>query len=102
MAQQRLCGTYKSAARVERLGTNGGDRALPRTARSNCAVFLHDTSNYPSLDQKHRGAAQGLATTYQTDKTTNSEGAATDAEFGEALAPLQGRDAAMKKVCGVG
>lgn len=99
-AQQRLCETYKLAARAVQVDTNGSDKAFARIALTNSASLLFNVSNDPALDEQHRSAAQALATAYLTDTAKSSEGAATEAEFQEAVADVNSKDAAMKKVCG--
>ncbi|MCK8646800.1 hypothetical protein [Mycobacterium colombiense] len=101
-AQQRLCETYKLAARAVQVDTNGSDKAFARIALTNSASLLFNVSNDPALDEQHRSAAQALATAYLTDTAKSSEGAATEAEFQEAVADVNAKDAAMKKVCGGG
>lgn len=101
-AQQRLCETYKIAARAVRVDTNGSDKAFARTALTNSAVLLYNVSNDPTLDEQHRSAAQALGTAYLTDTAKSSEGAASEAEFQQAVADVNAKDAAMKKVCGGG
>ncbi|ASL12185.1 membrane protein [Mycobacterium intracellulare subsp. chimaera] len=101
-AQQRLCDTYKLAARAVQVDTNGGDKAFARIALTNSAILLYNASNDPALDEQHRSAAQALATAYLTDTAKSSEGVATDSEFQDAVADVNAKDAAMKKVCGVG
>ncbi|OBB93334.1 hypothetical protein [Mycobacterium sp. 852002-40037_SCH5390672] len=101
-AQQRLCETYKLAARAVQVDTNGSDKAFARIALTNSAILLFSVSNDPALDEQHRSAAQALATAYLTDTAKSSEGAATEAEFQEAVADVNAKDAAMKKVCGGG
>ncbi len=101
-AQQRLCDTYKLAARAVQVDTNGSDKAFARIALTNSAILLYNASNDPALDEQHRSAAQALATAYLTDTAKSSEGVATDSEFQDAVADVNAKDAAMKKVCGVG
>lgn len=101
-AQKRLCETYKVAARAVQVDTNGSDKAFARIALTNSAVLLYNVSDDPALDEQHRSAAQALATAYLTDTAKSSEGAATEAEFQEAVADVNTKDAAMKKVCGGG
>lgn len=101
-AQQRLCETYRVAARAVQVDTNGSDKAFARIALTNSAVLLYNVSNDPALDEQHRSAAQALATAYLTDTAKSSDGAATEAEFQEAVAEVNAKDAAMKKVCGGG
>lgn len=101
-AQKRLCETYKLAARGVQVDTNGTDKAFARIALTNSAVLLYNSSNDPVLDDQHRSAAQALATAYLTDTAKSSEGAATEAEFQEAVADVNAKDAAMKQVCGGG
>lgn len=101
-AQQRLCDTYKLVARAVQVDTNGSDKAFARIALTNSAVLLYSASNDPALDEQHRSAAQALATTYLTDTAKSSEGVASDSEFQDAVADVNAKDAAMKKVCGVG
>ncbi|WP_347503038.1 hypothetical protein [Mycobacterium mantenii] len=101
-AQQRLCETYKVAARAKQVDTNGSDKAFARIALTNSAGLLYNASNDPALDEQHRNAAQALATAYLTDTAKSSEGAATEAEFQEAVNDVNAKDAAMKKVCGGG
>ncbi|OMC30690.1 hypothetical protein A5739_01360 [Mycobacterium colombiense] len=101
-AQQRLCETYKLAARAVQVDTNGSDKAFARIALTNSASLLLNVSNDAALDEQHRSAAQALATAYLTDTAKSSEGAATEAEFQEAVADVNAKDAAMKKVCGGG
>lgn len=102
MAQQRLCETYKLAARAVQVDTNGSNKAFARIAPTNSAVLLYNASNDPALDEQHRSAAPALATAYLTDTAKSSEGAATEAEFQDAVADVNAKDAAMKKVCGGG
>lgn len=101
-AQQRLCETYKLAARAVQVDTNASDKAFARIALTNSAVLLYKASNDTALDDQHRSAAQALATAYLTDAAKSSEGVATDSEFQDAVADVNAKDAAMKKVCGVG
>lgn len=101
-AQQRLCDTYKLAARAVQVDTNGSDKAFARIALTNSALLLVNVSNDPALDEQHRGAAQALATAYLTDTAKSSDGVATESEFQEAVADVNAKDAAMKKVCGGG
>lgn len=101
-AQQRLCDTYKLAARAVQVDTNGSDKAFARIALTNSAMLLYNASNDPALDEQHRSAAQALAAAYLTDTAKSSEGVATDSEFQDAVADVNAKDAAMKKVCGVG
>lgn len=101
-AQQRLCDTFKFAARAVQVDTNGSDKAFARIALTNSAVLLYNASNDPALDEQHRNAAQALAAAYLTDTARSSEGAATEAEFQDAVADVNSKDAAMKKVCGGG
>ncbi|OBK61782.1 hypothetical protein A5653_27680 [Mycobacterium colombiense] len=99
-AQQRLCETYKLAARAVQVDTNGSDKAFARIALTNSAILLFNASNAPALDGQHRSAAQALATAYLTDTAKSSEGVATEAKFQEAVADVNARDSAMRKVCG--
>ncbi|MCV7241225.1 hypothetical protein H7J83_00375 [Mycobacterium mantenii] len=101
-AQQRLCETYKVAARVVQVDTNGRDKAFARIALTNSAALHYSALNDPPLDEPHRSAAQTLATAYLTDTAKSSEGAPTEAEFQKAVADASAKDAAMKKVCGGG
>ncbi|WP_406813320.1 hypothetical protein [Mycobacterium sp. M23085] len=101
-AQQQLCDTYNLAARAVQVDTNGSDKALARIALTNSASLLFNVSKDPALDEQHRSAAQALAMAYLTDTAKSSEGAATAAEFQEAVADVNAKDAAMKKVCGGG
>ncbi|OBJ11426.1 hypothetical protein A5624_13875 [Mycobacterium sp. 1482292.6] len=64
--------------------------------------MLLNASNDPALDEQHRSAAQALSTAYLTDTAKSSEGAATETEFHGAVADVNAKDAAMKKVCGGG
>lgn len=102
VASQRLCDTYKLAARAVQVDTNGSDKAFARTALTNSAILLYNATNDPALDEQHRGAAGALVTAYLTDTAKSSEGVAPDSEFQDAVADVNAEDAAMKKVCGVG
>ncbi|OBJ70092.1 hypothetical protein [Mycobacterium colombiense] len=99
-AQQRLCETYKLAARAVQVDTNGSDKAFARIALTNSAMLLFNASNAPALDEQQRSAAQALATAYLTDTAKSSEGVASEAEFQEAVADVNAKDSAMRKVCG--
>lgn len=101
-AQPRLCATYKLAAWAVQVDTNGSDKAFARIALTNSAALLYNASNDLALDEQHRNAAQALATAYLTDTSKSSEGAATEAEFQEAVTDVNAKDAAAKKVCGGG
>lgn len=101
-ARQRLCETYRLAARAVQVDTNGSDKSFARIALTNSAIMLYNASNNPALDDEHRSAAEALATAYLTDTAKSSEGVATDSEFQDAVADVNAKDAAMKKVCGVG
>jgi hypothetical protein len=102
VAQQRLCDTYKLAARAVQVDTNGNDKAFARIALTNSAVMLYDASNDPALDEQHRSAARALARAYLVDTAKSSEGTATEAEFRDAVPDVNAKDAEMKKVCGGG
>ncbi|ETB23951.1 hypothetical protein O971_25005 [Mycobacterium avium subsp. hominissuis 10-4249] len=102
VAQQRLCDTYKLAARAVQVDTNGNDKAFARIALTNSAGMLYDASNDPALDEQHRSAARALARAYLVDTAKSSEGTATEAEFRDAVADVNAKDAEMKKVCGGG
>ncbi|WP_082976106.1 hypothetical protein [Mycobacterium sp. 1165196.3] len=101
-AQQRLCDTYKLAARAVQVDTNGSDKSFARIALTNSALLLVNVSNDPALDEQHRSAAKALATAYLTDTAKSSDGVATESEFQEAVADVNAKNAAMKKVCGGG
>ena len=99
-AQRELCDTYDLAARSVRAETNGAHRALARIALSNAAGMLDTAAAAPALDAKHRDAAHALATAYRTANALAS--IATDEQYRAAVDDINGKDAAMKKVCGGG
>ncbi|MCV7123501.1 hypothetical protein AWC15_21695 [Mycobacterium lacus] len=100
IAQQKLCNTYKLAARAVQVETTGTDRALARIALTNAAALLDNATLDPALDSKHRDAARALATAYRT--TTAMGSVATDAEYRTALDDIIAKDAVMRQVCANG
>jgi hypothetical protein len=101
-AQRQLCDTYKLAAQAVRVDTAGTDKALARIATTNGAIMLEMAAANPAVDTNHRDAAYALAMAYGTLTAKGTFGIATDAEYQAALDDVIAKDAAMKKVCGVG
>jgi hypothetical protein len=101
-AHRQLCDTYKLAARAVQVDTNGNNPALARIADTNSAVMLDMAAANPALDANYRDTARALATAYITVTAKGNTDVATDAEFRAALDDVIAKDAAMKKVCGVG
>lgn len=92
-AQHRLCETYKLAARAVQVDTNGSDKAFARVALTNSAALLLNASVDPALDEQHRSVARALATAYLTYTAKSSEETATQAEFHDAVADVNAKDA---------
>lgn len=101
-AQHQLCDVYKLAAQAAQVDTAGSDKALARIATTNGALLLNMAAANPALDAEHRDAAHALAMAYGTLSAKGSYGVATDVQYQAALDDAIAKDAAMKKVCGVG
>nr|WP_231974919.1 hypothetical protein [Mycobacterium sp. E1747] len=101
-AQQRLCGTYKLAARAVQIDTNGSDKALARTATTNAALMLENAADDPALDARHRDAARALAAAYLTATAKATSGVVPDSEWQAAINDVIAKDAPMKMLCGGG
>ncbi|MBV8789996.1 MAG: hypothetical protein JOZ00_25355 [Mycobacterium sp.] len=101
-AHQKLCDTYKLAARAVQVDTNGHDVALGRVALTNSASMLDDATANPALNATQRDAASVLANAYRTATADGSRDVATDEVFQAALDDINVKDAAMKKICGGG
>ena len=101
-AQRQLCDTYKLAARVVQIDTNGNNPALARIADTNGAVMLDMAAANPALDATYRDPARALATAYVMATAKGNADVATDAEFRAAIDDVVAKDAVMKKVCGGG
>ncbi|MGD1255988.1 hypothetical protein ACKUT9_17260 [Mycobacterium seoulense] len=99
-AKQKLCDTYKLAARAVQIDTNGSDKALARSATTNAAVMLDNAAADPALDAKPRDAARELAAAYLTATAKATNGVVSDSEWQAALDDVIAKDAAMKQVCG--
>ncbi|OCB35305.1 hypothetical protein A9X02_21880 [Mycobacterium malmoense] len=101
-AQQQLCDMYQLAAKAVQVDTAGTDKALARIATTNGALMLDRAASNPALDCKHRDAAGALKAAYLTVTAKSSYVVASETDFQSALDNVIGKDAVMKKVCGVG
>lgn len=101
-AERQLCDTYKLAARAVQVDTSGHDVALGRIALTNAAAMLDDAAANPALGATYRDPARALAASYRTGTVMGNRDVATDAQFQAALDDINAKDAAMKRVCGVG
>ncbi|WP_244185655.1 hypothetical protein [Mycobacterium marseillense] len=102
VAQQKLCDTYKLAARSVQVDTAGTDKALARIATTNGAQMLDMGARNPALDANLRDVARVLETACLTVTAKSSYGVATGAEFQAVLDDAIAKDAAMKKARGGG
>ncbi|WP_134770520.1 hypothetical protein [Mycobacterium intracellulare] len=98
-AQQLLCKGYTFGARTMQVDTNADDKAVARNAPRASVTVLYSASNDPVLNRQHRMAADALATAYLTDTAKGSDGVA-EKELRVAVAHVNAKGAAMKKVCG--
>lgn len=101
-AEQRLCDTYRLAAKAVQVDTSGSDKGLARVATTNGAIMLEMAAADPALDFTYRDAARALAMSYATLTAKSSSGVANDAEFQSALDDIVSKNSVMKKVCGGG
>lgn len=103
-AHQKLCDAYKLAARAVQIDTNGVNPAFAGIATVNAAVTLQqsvDTS--PELTSGDRAAALALAAAYSRAQATASLVQTRDDSAWRAVSDeVNAKDAAMKKVCGLG
>ncbi|EFG77087.1 hypothetical protein HMPREF0591_3014 [Mycobacterium parascrofulaceum ATCC BAA-614] len=93
---------YQLAAKAVQVDTAGTDKALARIATTNGALMLDRAASNPALDCKHRDAAGALKAAYLTVTAKSSYVVASETDFQSALDNVIGKDAVMKKVCGVG
>lgn len=100
-AHQKLCDTYKLAARAVQIETNGTNQAFAGIATVNGAVMLdHVVNNSPGLAPSERAAALALAESYSNVAATSSLASGQDPAWQSALNDANTKDAAMKKICG--
>lgn len=102
-AHQHLCDTYKLAARAVQIDTNGDNPALAGVASVNAAVTLEQVVNAaPAIASGDRTAALALAAAYTKATAMGSWSQRDDPAFRAEIDDVNAKDAAMKKICGVG
>lgn len=100
-AHQKLCDTYKLAARAVQIETNGTNQAFAGIATVNGAVMLEEAANAASaLPPNERAAAIALAEAYSNVAAMSSLAGGQDPAWQSALNDANAKDAVMKKVCG--
>ncbi|MCA4759282.1 hypothetical protein [Mycobacterium avium] len=99
-AHQKLCDTYRTAARAVQIDTNGDNPALAGVASVNGAVMLEQAVNAaPALAASERAAALTLAAAYTEATAMGSWLQRDDPVFRSEVDDVNRKDAAMKKVC---
>lgn len=103
-AHQKLGDAYKLAARAVQIETNGDNPAFAGIATVNAAVTLQQVVNtFPELASGDRAAAVALAAAYSSAQATASFVQTRDDPAWRAVSDeVNAKDAAMKKVCGLG
>lgn len=100
-AHQKLCDTYRLAARAVQIETNGNSAERAGIATVNGAVLLEQTLNAsPAVAPGEKTAAASLAEAYSNAAAVASLG--DSAQWQSTVADVNAKDAAMKKVCGGG
>jgi hypothetical protein len=98
-AHQKLCDSYKLAARAVQIETNGNSPERAGVATVNGAVLLGQALNAaPALTSGDRTTAVALAEAYSNAAAAASLG--DSAAWQSTIADVNAKDAAMKKVCG--
>lgn len=103
-AHQKLCDAYKLAAHAVQIDTNGDNPAFAGIATVNAAVTVQQTVNtFPELSSGDRADALALAAAYSRAQATASLVQTRDDPAWRAVSDeVNTKDAAMKKVCGLG
>ncbi|MDC8996373.1 hypothetical protein PR371_20620 [Mycobacterium marinum] len=102
-AHQKLCDTYKLAARAVQIDTNGTNPALAAAALANGAVMLVLAANTaPALVPDNRAAALSLAHAYSDTNAMGSFLSTDDPALRAAVDDVNSKDAQMKTICGNG
>nr|WP_156765573.1 hypothetical protein [Mycobacterium sp. 1245499.0] len=100
-AHQKLCDAYRLAARAVQIETNGNSAERAGIATVNGAVLIQQAlSAAPALPGADRAAAVALAEAYSNAAAVASLG--DTAAWQSTIADVNAKDAAMKKVCGIG
>ncbi|WP_332481635.1 hypothetical protein [Mycobacterium intracellulare] len=100
-AHQKLCDTYKLAAREVQIDTNGDSRALAGVASVNAAVMLQQAVDAnPAIPSGDRAAALTLASAYTKAIAVGSTLQRDDPDFRAEVDDVNAKDTAMKKICG--
>ncbi|HEX5255028.1 MAG TPA: hypothetical protein VFW69_14370 [Mycobacterium sp.] len=102
-AHQKLCDAYKLAARSVDIDTNTDNRALAGAVSVNAAVMLEQAvSAAPAMIPGDRAAALTLAAAYTKATAMGSALQRDDPQFRSEVDDVNAKDAAMKKICGIG
>lgn len=102
-AHKQLCDAHKLAARAVQIDTNGDNPALAGVASVNAALTLEQAVNAaPAIAASDRNAALALAAAYTTATAMGSWSQRDDPAFRAEVDNVNAKDAAMKKVFGVG
>ncbi|WP_396668945.1 hypothetical protein [Mycobacterium avium] len=101
-ARQKLCDTYRLAARAVQIETNGKNSDRANLATVNGAVMLEEAVNAnPAIAPGDRAAALALAESYSNVAATSSVATGSDdPAWQSALDNANNKNAAMKTVCG--
>lgn len=100
-AHQKLCDAYKLAARAVQIETNGNSAERAGIATVNGAVLIEQAlSATPALSADDRATAAALAGAYSNAAAVASLG--DPAAWQSTITDVNAKDAAMKKVCGIG
>ena len=100
-AHQKLCDSYKLAARAVQIETIGTNQAFAGIATVNGAVMLENAVNTNrGLGPSERAAALALAEAYSNVAATASLAGGQDPAWQAALSDANAKDAAMRRICG--
>ncbi|GFG98534.1 hypothetical protein MTIM_44130 [Mycobacterium timonense] len=102
-AHQKLCDTYRLAARSVDIDTNTDNRALADAVSANAAVMLQQAvSSSPAMPPGDRVAALALAAAYTKATAMGSALWRDDPVFRSEIDDVNAKDAVMKKICSGG
>ncbi|MDC8996379.1 hypothetical protein PR371_20670 [Mycobacterium marinum] len=102
-AHQKLCDTYKLAARSVQIETNRGTQALAGVALANGALLLRQAVDAaPALTSSERAAAIALADAYTNVNAVGSIAVRDDPVSQAALDDANAKSTQMKAICGGG
>lgn len=102
-SHKQLCDAYRTAARAVQIDTNGDNVALAGVASVNAALMLEQVvSASPAMSAGDRTAALNLAAAYTNATAMGTWLARDDPAWRAEVDDVNAKDAAMKKVCGIG